>query len=196
MTIELVRRSVRVATDPGSVETILSARGVTASPDDAYGLAGLLPPHAMTGLFSAASLVLKAINQRSRILIVGDYDADGATSVAVMIEGLKLLGAQEIDYLVPNRFEYGYGLSPELVDLALTKKPELMITVDQGIVSFEGVAAAKAGGVAVIVTDVSVVVVDVTVVVSLAVVVAVHVPHMTGQLVRTNLPITASLHFP
>ncbi|MCH9785951.1 MAG: DHH family phosphoesterase, partial [Gammaproteobacteria bacterium] len=107
----------------------------------------------MKGLDPAASLLVTAIQQQSRILIIGDYDADGATSVALMIEGLRLLGARHVEYLVPNRFEYGYGLSPELVDLALTQRPDLIITVDQGIVSFEGVAAAKAAGVRVIVTD-------------------------------------------
>jgi len=153
VTIELIRRPGQTATDLASLETLLSVRGIAVSTQPLYALAGLVPPDTMKGLDPAASLLVTAIQQQSRILIIGDYDADGATSVALMIEGLRLLGARHVEYLVPNRFEYGYGLSPELVDLALTQRPDLIITVDQGIVSFEGVAAAKAAGVRVIVTD-------------------------------------------
>ena len=153
MTIELVRRPGQTATDLGRLETLLSVRGIAVSTTPSYALAGLVPPEKMKGLHAAATLLVSAIQQRSRILIIGDYDADGATSVALMIEGLGLLGASHVEYLVPNRFEFGYGLSPELVDLALTQRPDLIITVDQGIVSFEGVAAAKAAGVRVVVTD-------------------------------------------
>ena len=153
MTIELVRRPGQTATDLASLEALLSVRGIAVSAESLYAVAGLVPPDTMKGLRPAATLLVTAIQQQSRILIIGDYDADGATSVALMIEGLGLLGARHVEYLVPNRFEYGYGLSPELVDLALTQRPDLMITVDQGIVSFDGVAAAKAAGVRVIVTD-------------------------------------------
>ena len=153
MTIDLVRRLGKTATDPINLEALLSVRGIAAGSEAIYALAGLVPPQSMKGLGPAATLVLAAIQQQSRILIIGDYDADGATSVALMVEGLTLLGARQVDYLIPNRFEYGYGLSPELVDLALTLRPELIITVDQGIVSFEGVAAAKAAGVGIVVTD-------------------------------------------
>ncbi len=153
MTIELVRRPGQTATDSVRLEALLSVRGIAVSTEPLYTLAGLIPPETMKGLGPAASLVVSAIQQQSRILIIGDYDADGATSVALMVEGLGLLGARHVEYLVPNRFEYGYGLSLGLVDLALSQRPDLMITVDQGIVSFEGVAAAKAAGVRVIVTD-------------------------------------------
>ena len=153
MTIELVRRPGQKATDLASLEALLSVRGIAVNAESLYALAGLVPPDTMKGLRPAATLLVTAIQQQSRILIIGDYDADGATSVALMIEGLGLLGARHVEYLVPNRFEYGYGLSPELVDLALTQRPDLIITVDQGIVSFDGVAAAKAAGVRVIVTD-------------------------------------------
>ncbi len=153
MTIELVRRPGQTATDLASLEALLSVRGIAVNAEPLYALAGLVPPDTMKGLRPAATLLATAIQQQSRILIIGDYDADGATSVALMIEGLGLLGARHVEYLVPNRFEYGYGLSPELVDLALTQRPDLIITVDQGIVSFDGVAAAKAAGVRVIVTD-------------------------------------------
>ena len=153
MTIELVRRPGQTATDLASLEALLSVRGIAVNAESLYAVAGLVPPDTMKGLRPAATLLVTAIQQQSRILIIGDYDADGATSVALMIEGLGLLGARHVEYLVPNRFEYGYGLSPELVDLALTQRPDLIITVDQGIVSFDGVAAAKAAGVRVIVTD-------------------------------------------
>ena len=153
MTIELIRRPGQTATDVANFEALLSVRGVVVSSDPLYTLAGLVPPDGMKGLGCAAALLMDAIQQQSRILIIGDYDADGATSVALMKEGLTVLGARHVEYLVPNRFEYGYGLSPELVDLALTLRPDLIITVDQGIVSFEGVAAAKSAGVRVIVTD-------------------------------------------
>ncbi|MBT5054544.1 MAG: single-stranded-DNA-specific exonuclease RecJ, partial [Gammaproteobacteria bacterium] len=115
MTIELVRRPGQTATDLGRLETLLSVRGIAVSTTPSYALAGLAPPEKMKGLHAAATLLVSAIQQRVRILIIGDYDADGATSVALMIEGLGLLGARHVEYLVPNRFEFGYGLSPELV---------------------------------------------------------------------------------
>lgn len=96
---------------------------------------------------------MEALDQRQRILIVGDFDADGATASTVGVLGLRLLGAAHVDYLVPNRFEYGYGLTPEIVEVALQRTPQLLITVDNGISSVEGVAAAKAAGLKVLVTD-------------------------------------------
>lgn len=98
-------------------------------------------------------LLVEAIDQRQRILIVGDFDADGATASTVGVLGLRLLGAAHVDYLVPNRFEYGYGLTPEIVEVALQRQPQLLITVDNGISSVDGVAAAKAAGLKVLVTD-------------------------------------------
>jgi single-stranded-DNA-specific exonuclease len=95
----------------------------------------------------------RSLDQRQRILIVGDFDADGATASTVGVLGLRLLGAAHVDYLVPNRFEYGYGLTPEIVEVALQRQPQLLITVDNGISSVEGVAAAKAAGLKVLVTD-------------------------------------------
>jgi single-stranded-DNA-specific exonuclease len=93
------------------------------------------------------------LQQRQRILIVGDFDADGATASTVGVLGLRLLGAAHVDYLVPNRFEFGYGLTPEIVQVALERQPDLLMTVDNGISSVEGVAAAKAAGLQVLVTD-------------------------------------------
>ncbi|WP_258868113.1 single-stranded-DNA-specific exonuclease RecJ [Alkalilimnicola ehrlichii] len=105
------------------------------------------------GIEDAVCLLEDALWSQARILIVGDFDADGATSCAVAIRALRALGAQHVDYLVPNRFTYGYGLTPEIVDLAAEKEPDLLITVDNGISSIEGVRAARALGIAVLVTD-------------------------------------------
>lgn len=121
------------------------------SPD--YGLEALIPPDDLKGLPAAVDHLKFALGSQSRILIVGDYDADGATSVALMVEGLRLLGAAQVDYLIPDRFNMGYGLSPRLAELALTREPDLVITVDQGIVSFDGVKLVKRAGKSIIVTD-------------------------------------------
>lgn len=107
----------------------------------------------MLGLDAAVSALEAAIASRQRLLIVGDFDCDGATSTGLAILGLKALGAAEVDFLVPNRFEYGYGLSPEIVAVAAERCPDLIITVDNGIASIDGVAAAASHGIPVIVTD-------------------------------------------
>src|SRR3546814_1468063 len=99
-----------------------------------------------------ANLLAYAIEQQKQWLVVGDYYADGATSTAVAVRGLRGMGAN-IDFLVPNRFEYGYGLTPEIVELAAERKPDIIITVDNGIASVEGVAAANKLGLVVLVTD-------------------------------------------
>ena len=96
---------------------------------------------------------MDVLRQQQRVLIVGDFDADGATSAALMMLALTAMGYREVDFLVPNRFDYGYGLTPEIVDLALQKSPDLIITVDNGISSIEGVAHANKLGIQVIVTD-------------------------------------------
>lgn len=134
---------------------LLAARGVQSAAETQTELSALLPPQNMLGLAEAASLLADAITQQKRLLIVADYDCDGATACAVGVRGLRMLGAQ-VQYLVPNRFEYGYGLTPEIVDLALSNpqySPELLITVDNGIASVEGVAHANARGLGVLVTD-------------------------------------------
>ncbi|MEW5669963.1 DHH family phosphoesterase, partial [Pseudomonas putida] len=109
-------------------------------------LARLLPYQQLKGIEAGVDLLVEAIDQRQRILIVGDFDADGATASTVGVLGLRLLGAAHVDYLVPNRFEYGYGLTPEIVEVALQRQPQLLITVDNGISSVDGVGAAKAAG--------------------------------------------------
>ncbi len=128
-------------------------RGVLSADELDYRLEKLPAPDSLKGLPAALALLLAALQKQQRILIVGDFDADGATSTALAVRGLRALGAQQVDFLVPNRFEYGYGLTPEIVALARTRNPELIITVDNGISSIEGVAVARAAGIKVLVTD-------------------------------------------
>ncbi|KAA1016053.1 single-stranded-DNA-specific exonuclease RecJ [Paraburkholderia panacisoli] len=134
---------------------LYAARGVCLPDEIETGLARLVPPGALRGCEDAAALLADAIQHKRRMLVVADYDCDGATACAVAVRGLRMFGGQ-IDYLVPNRFEYGYGLTPEIVALAergASGKPDLLITVDNGIASVDGVAAANALGIDVLVTD-------------------------------------------
>ncbi|MSP86664.1 MAG: single-stranded-DNA-specific exonuclease RecJ [Methylotenera sp.] len=131
---------------------LLSVRGVTEVMQVSANLSHLLPPDTLTHNSSMARLLADAIEANKQLLVIGDYDADGATATAVAIKGLRAFGAK-VDFLVPNRFEYGYGLTPEIVALAARKKPALIITVDNGIASVEGVAAANALGIQVLITD-------------------------------------------
>jgi single-stranded-DNA-specific exonuclease len=128
-------------------------RGVHDARELDYQFAGLPAPELMKGMPQAITLLEAAFTQQQRILIVGDFDADGATSTALAVRGLKALGAQHVDFLVPNRFAYGYGLTPEIVVLACERRPDLLITVDNGISSIDGVIAAQAAGIKVLVTD-------------------------------------------
>lgn len=121
--------------------------------ENSYALSNLHKPELMKGIGEAVAILIEALVSQKRILIVGDFDADGATSTAVLYRSLIAFGAQYLNYLVPNRFEYGYGLTPEIVALGQQYAPEIIITVDNGISSIEGVAAAKALGICVIVTD-------------------------------------------
>ena len=138
---------------PTLLTRLYAARGVQSQAELDKSLARLIPYQQLKGIDAAVDLLVLALEQRQRILIVGDFDADGATASTVGMLGLRLLGAAHVDYLVPNRFEYGYGLTPEIVQVALTRQPQLLITVDNGISSVEGVAAAKAAGLSVLVTD-------------------------------------------
>ncbi|MBD8593695.1 single-stranded-DNA-specific exonuclease RecJ [Pseudomonas sp. CFBP 8758] len=138
---------------PPLLNRLYAARGVSSAEELDKSLARLIPFQRLKGIEAAVELLVTAIDQRQRILIVGDFDADGATASAVGVLGLRLLGAAHVDYLVPNRFEYGYGLTPEIVAVALQREPQLLVTVDNGISSVEGVAAAKAAGLQVLVTD-------------------------------------------
>jgi single-stranded-DNA-specific exonuclease len=113
----------------------------------------LLPPSRLKGVEQAVSLLAEALERQQRILIVADFDADGATSCALAVRALRALGAKDVRYVVPNRFEYGYGLTPEIVAVAAQQQPALLITVDNGISSVDGVRAARALGIRVLITD-------------------------------------------
>jgi len=116
-------------------------------------LARLLPVGTLGGVAAAASLLADARAAQSRVLVVGDYDADGATATALMVAAMRAMGFAEVGYLVPNRFEYGYGLSPAIAELAAERRPAVLVTVDNGVASVEGVARARELGMAVVVTD-------------------------------------------
>lgn len=113
----------------------------------------LLSPEQLSGIDAAVQLLCRKLERQERVLIVADFDADGATSCALGVLALRALGFTKVDYIVPNRFTYGYGLTPEIVAFALTRDPQLIITVDNGISSLDGVAAANAAGVEVLITD-------------------------------------------
>ena len=131
---------------------LYAARGIERKSDLDTGLAALLAPAGMRGIADAAQLLADAIEAGARLLIVADYDCDGATACALGVRALRAMGAT-VDYLVPNRFEYGYGLTPEIVALAAQREPDVIITVDNGIASIDGVAAAQAAGIATLITD-------------------------------------------
>ncbi len=142
---------------PDSIHPVLkrvyAARNIKLSDELDYSLASLLPFDTLTNIDNAVLILREALEQKKRILIVADFDADGATSCALAIRGLTMMGIEDIVYVVPNRFEFGYGLTPEIVDVALEYEPDLIITVDNGISSVEGVKRAKDNGVKVLVTD-------------------------------------------
>ncbi|HTH94654.1 MAG TPA: single-stranded-DNA-specific exonuclease RecJ [Rhodocyclaceae bacterium] len=131
---------------------LYASRGISNAEQLDTSFAKLIPPSQMKGAAEAGALLADAIAAKQRILIVADYDCDGATACALGLRGLRMLGAN-VDYLVPNRFETGYGLSPEVVAIAARKKPDLIVTVDNGIASVEGVAAANTLGIRTLVTD-------------------------------------------
>ena len=131
---------------------LYAARGVSDRKELDYDLKGLLPPLSLTHAGDAAVLLADAIEAEAQLLIIGDYDCDGATATAVGIRALRALGAQ-VDFLLPDRFKLGYGLSPAIVDLAAEQAPDLIITVDNGIASLDGVARAQALGIATLITD-------------------------------------------
>lgn len=138
---------------PPVLRRVYAARGVDTAAALDLGLGNLLPPSALRGIDEAAACLAAAIQQQRRIVIAGDYDADGATASAVAVLGLRALGARDVDYVVPNRFTMGYGLTTPLVALAQERGAEVLVTVDSGIASNAGVAAAKAAGMQVLITD-------------------------------------------
>jgi single-stranded-DNA-specific exonuclease len=138
---------------PRALAQVLASRGVQNANGLDYALKRLLPPKGLSNIDQAAELLAEAISADAGIVIVGDFDADGATSCAVAIKCLRAFGCNNASYLVPNRFEYGYGLSPEIVGVAAMRQPDLIVTVDNGISSVDGVHAAQALGMSVLVTD-------------------------------------------
>jgi len=132
---------------------VYAARHVTSRAELEHGLDLLLPPGQLKGVETAVELLAAAIRSGQRLLIVADFDADGATSCALAVKALRAMGCREVQYVVPNRFEYGYGLTPEIVAVAAQHQPDVLITVDNGISSIEGVRAAKTMGMQVLITD-------------------------------------------
>lgn len=157
--MEIVRRAVSEAASglaAAGVHPVLAriyaARGVATANELATDLARLPPFTQLKGIDRAASRLADAIARAERILVIADYDADGATACAVAVRGLAALGAV-VEFLVPNRFDYGYGLTPEIVVDAAARAPKLIVTVDNGIASHEGVTSAAARGIEVLITD-------------------------------------------
>ena len=133
---------------------ILAARGIRHCSDHSFSLADIPAPDTLPDIALAIDRLLRARESGERVLVVGDYDCDGATSTAVAMLGLHMLGFRQLDYLIPSRFEYGYGLSPAIVDLAVREyNAQLIVTVDNGVASIDGVAHANAQGIDVVVTD-------------------------------------------
>src|SRR5262249_5094350 len=162
-----VSEATRIVTRPVSLRThdqlvreglhpvlarVCAARGIGRRVELDDSLSRLIPPSALMNAESAGALLADAIAAGKRMLIVADYDCDGATACAVGVRALSSLGAS-VGYLVPNRFEHGYGLTPEIVSLAAQASPHLLITVDNGIASVEGVEAARRAGMEVLITD-------------------------------------------
>ncbi|GAB57341.1 single-stranded-DNA-specific exonuclease RecJ [Rheinheimera nanhaiensis] len=135
------------------LQRLYASRGVSHAAELDRSAASLLPFTALKDIDKAIALLLEALRQQQQLVIVGDFDADGATSTAVLLTGLKALGFKRVEYLVPNRFEYGYGLTPEMAELAVAQGAELIITVDNGISAIDGIVLAKKAGVKVLVTD-------------------------------------------
>ena len=131
---------------------VLAARGIESGDDLKPDWRAMLPPLSLMGTTAAARILADAIEAGKRIMVIADYDCDGATACAVALLGLREMGAT-VDYLVPDRFVYGYGLTPEIVELAASKKADLILTVDNGMASIDGVEKAKALGIDVIITD-------------------------------------------
>lgn len=135
------------------LQRIFASRGIEQAEELDRTLAKLPSPWLLSGMKEMVEHLISAIKSQQAISIVADFDADGATSCALMIKGLALLGFQRVNFVVPNRFEYGYGLTPEIVELVKQQQPDIILTVDNGISSIEGVKAAKEAGIKVLITD-------------------------------------------
>lgn len=135
------------------VRRVLLRRRLQSVDELDLSLKNLLSPDGLLGAGDAVDLLVRHLQKQGRILVVSDFDADGATSCALALRALRSLGFENLDYIVPNRFEYGYGLTPEIVELAATRDPDLIITVDNGISSLDGVESACQAGIEVLITD-------------------------------------------
>ncbi|MDT8439073.1 MAG: single-stranded-DNA-specific exonuclease RecJ [Wenzhouxiangellaceae bacterium] len=151
--VQVTRRAIRrpaSGCDCPAVARVLAGRGCDSAPD--YGLSGLLPP-TLGGLDAACALLADAIEDDRRIVVVGDFDADGATGTAVAVRGLRGLGARDVRWRMPDRIRHGYGLGERLAEECLADRPDVVVTVDHGVSSLAGIARLRAVGVEVVVTD-------------------------------------------
>lgn len=136
------------------LKRIYVSRGITDQQQLSKELSNIVSYKTLKGIDEATTLLELALTEQQSIVIIGDYDSDGATATALAMQGLRMLGAHHVNYLIPNRFDYGYGLSPEIVNMAIkTFQPQLIVTVDNGITSIEGVNSAKQAGINVLITD-------------------------------------------
>src|ERR1044071_8386243 len=132
---------------------LYAARGVRLASELDLGLNQLVPVGRLDGVAAAVELLCAHFQKRSAVVVIGDFDADGATSTALVVRQLRRLGFAAVDFLVPNRFQYGYGLTPEIVRLAAQNQPQLIVTVDNGVSSHAGVDEARALGIDTLITD-------------------------------------------
>ncbi len=160
MSVRMIKRRSKAVDERQSLghihpilKRVYAQRGISSMRQLELSVARLLPAIQLSGMAEAMVLLEQALKCRQRILVVGDFDADGATSTALALRALRSMGAAHVHYLVPNRFEYGYGLTPEIVAASLDWRPDLIITVDNGVASVDGVAAAYAHGIKVMITD-------------------------------------------
>ena len=138
---------------PPILARIYAARGIESARELDLSLTGLLVPDALPGIEAAAARLARAVRDQEHIKIIGDFDADGATASVIAVSALRAMGAAQVSYLVPNRFEFGYGLTPEIVELAVRDNPDLLVTVDNGVSSIAGAATARAAGLGLVITD-------------------------------------------
>lgn len=150
---EMPQNKAELANFHPLLQRVYAARGIKSPDDISRDLTDLLPFHDLVGIDAAANRIADAIEQQQKIIVVGDFDADGATSTTLAVSSMREMGAQWVDFIVPNRFEYGYGLTPQIVEVAHLKSPDLIITVDNGISSMAGVTRANELGIDVVVTD-------------------------------------------
>ena len=158
MTVKKIIQREQIQTEfLGDIHPVLKrvflSRNVRSSEELDYSLKHLLPFTELRNIDAAVNLVADSIESDKRMLIIADFDADGATSCALAVRGLSAMGANKVEYLVPNRFDYGYGLTPEIVEIATDLEPDLIITVDNGISSIDGVKLARQSGIDVLITD-------------------------------------------